>query len=45
MFNLETVRIERAIEKAKALHPKVRMVRFGEYQVSGSKGNDYTVRC
>jgi hypothetical protein len=45
MFNLETARIENAIQKAKSLHPKVRMVRFGEYQVSGSKGNEYTVRC
>jgi hypothetical protein len=40
MFNLETARIENAIQKAKALHPKVKMVHFGEYAVSGSKGNE-----
>ena len=45
MFNLETTEITRAIKNAKALHPKVKMVRFGEYQVSGSKGNNYTVKC
>jgi hypothetical protein len=45
MFNLETARIENAIQKAKALHPKVKMVHFGEYAVSGSKGNEYTVKC
>lgn len=45
MFNLETTEISRAIENAKALHPKVKMIRFGEYSVSGSKGNDYTVKC
>lgn len=45
MFNLETARIENAIQKAKSLHPKVRMIRFGEYSVSGSKGNEYTVKC
>lgn len=45
MFNLETTEISRAVKNAKALHPKVKMVRFGEYQVSGSKGNFYTVKC
>jgi uncharacterized Zn finger protein len=45
VFNLETTELDRAIQKAKALHPKVRMIRFGEYQVSGSKGNNYTVKC
>ncbi len=45
MFNLETTQLDRAIQNAKTLHPKVRMVRFGEYKVSGSKGNDYTVKC
>lgn len=45
MFTLETAEISRAIEKAKALHPKVRMIRFGEYAVTGSRGNTYTVRC
>lgn len=45
MFKLETTELDKAIKNAKALHPKVRMVRFGEYQVSGSKGNNYTVKC
>ncbi len=45
MFTLETTEIARAIQNAKALHPKVKMVHFGEYQVSGSKGNSYTVKC
>jgi hypothetical protein len=45
MFNLETTEISRAVENAKALHPKVEMLRFGEYSVSGSKGNSYTVKC
>ncbi len=30
--------ITKAIENAKALHPKVRMIEFGEYEVSGSEG-------
>ena len=37
--------IEKAIERAKAVHPKVHVKTFGEYEVSGSKGNTYTVRC
>ena len=37
--------ITKAIENAKALHPKVKMVEFGEYEVSGAKGNTYTVLC
>ena len=37
--------ITTAIKNARALHPKVRMVEFGEYQVTGSKGNTYTVLC
>ena len=45
MFTLETTEISRAIDNAKALHPKVKMLRFGEYEVSGSKGNSYTVKC
>jgi hypothetical protein len=45
MFILEETPIIKAIEKAKALHPKVRMVVFGKYEVSGSKGNIYTVQC
>lgn len=45
MFTPETAEISRAIENAKALHPKVKMIRFGEYAVTGSTGNTYTVRC
>lgn len=45
MFNLETTDLSRAIQNAKALHPKVKMLSFGEYAVTGSKGNEYTVKC
>jgi hypothetical protein len=45
MFSLETANIEKAINNAKALHPKVKMIEFGTYEVTGSKGNIYTVRC
>lgn len=45
MFNLETTNLDRAIQNAKALRPKVRMIRFGVYAVSGSRGNSYTVKC
>jgi hypothetical protein len=45
MFTLETTEISKAIDNAKALHPKVKMLSFGQYQVSGSKGNAYVVRC
>ncbi len=37
--------ITKAIENARALHPKVKMVSFGEYEVTGSRGNTYTVKC
>jgi hypothetical protein len=45
MFIIERTEIAKAIENAKALHPKVRMVRFGLYEVTGSTGNTYIVRC
>lgn len=45
MFALETTDLSRAIQNAKALRPKVRMICFGEYKVTGSKGNEYTVKC
>ncbi|MDQ3821123.1 MAG: SWIM zinc finger family protein [Acidobacteriota bacterium] len=46
MFILKSKeQISRAIENARALHPKVRMVSFGEYLVTGSKGDTYTVLC
>lgn len=45
MFALETADLSRAIKNAKALRPRVRTVCFGEYKVTGSKGNEYTVKC
>ena len=46
MFILQSqATIEKAIERAKAVHPKVHVKGFGEYEVSGSKGGSYTVRC
>ncbi len=46
MFNLQTPSIEPAITNAKALHPKVKMIEFGKYEVAGSKsGSFYTVKC
>jgi hypothetical protein len=46
MFIIEETRIEKAIERAKDLHPKVRMIKFGEYIVSSSKaGVQYIVKC
>jgi uncharacterized Zn finger protein len=46
MFILRNkAQIQNAITNAKALHPKVKMVEFGEYQVTGSTGNVYTVLC
>ena len=46
MFILQSKEtIEKAIERAKAVHPKVHVKTFGEYEVSGSRGNQYTVRC
>ena len=44
MFIIEKTPIAKAIENAKALHPVVRMVRFGLYTVTGSKGDKYIVR-
>jgi hypothetical protein len=45
MFIIEETNIAGAIKRAKDLHPKVRMIEFGVYSVTGSKGNTYTVRC
>jgi hypothetical protein len=45
MFIIEETPITRAIQNAKALHPKVKMIEFGRYEVTGSQGNTYTVRC
>ena len=45
VFTLETTEIAKAIERAKELHPAIKIKRFGEYLVSGSKGATYIVRC
>lgn len=45
MFTLEKTEVAQAIERAKVLHPHVRMVTFGLYEVTGSTGNTYQVRC
>ncbi len=46
MFTLKSrAQLTQAVDRARALHPKVRMVSFGEYAVTGSKGSAYTVRC
>jgi hypothetical protein len=37
--------IEKAILRAKAVHPRVHVKGFGEYLVTGSAGNLYNVRC
>ena len=46
MFILQSKEtIQKAIERAKAVHPKVHVKGFGEYEVSGSAGGTYTVKC
>ncbi|MDQ3684683.1 MAG: SWIM zinc finger family protein [Acidobacteriota bacterium] len=46
MFILKSKeQITRAIDNARKLHPKVKMIEFGEYVVTGSKGTTYTVLC
>jgi SWIM zinc finger len=46
MFILkDKTQLERAIEKAKKLRPKVKFDHFGRYRVSGSHGGYYTVFC
>jgi hypothetical protein len=37
--------LAKAIERAKARHPRVTVKKFGVYLVTGSAGNLYTVRC
>ena len=37
--------LEKAIEKAKQIRPRVEFDAFGRYRVSGSKGGFYTVIC
>jgi hypothetical protein len=45
MFRLEETEIVAAVKRARELHPSVKIVRFGEYVVSGSKGARYIVKC
>jgi len=46
MFFLTGIeQLNRAIEKAKKVRPRVKFDAFGRYRVSGSKGNFYTVVC
>ena len=46
MFVLNGIQqLSRAITKAKKIHPKVKVLAFGKYLVTGSKGNLYTVVC
>lgn len=46
MIKLETKSMSKAIERAKAVHPKVRVISAADrvYAVTGRAGNNYTVR-
>lgn len=46
MLKLEADKMQKAIERAKNVHPKVRVVNAAErtYAVSGSKGGEYLVK-
>ena len=37
--------IQNAIKRAKEIKPKIKIISFGKYLVTGSKGNLYTVVC
>jgi len=46
MFRLEETDIAKAVERARDLHPTVRVIAYGEYTVTGSQpGTTYTVKC
>jgi hypothetical protein len=46
MFRLEETDLSKAIDKCKELHPTVRVIAFGQYNVTGSTaGTVYTVKC
>lgn len=45
MFVIGETEVGKAIENARQLHPKVKMILFGEYLVSGSRSSSYIVRC
>lgn len=46
MLKLEQAKMQKAIERARAVHPKVRVISAEnrEYAVTGSRGNEYRVR-
>ena len=46
MIKLESNKMQKAIERAKAVRPRVRVISADErtYSVTGSKGNTYTVK-
>ena len=46
MLNLEPKKMQKAIERAKAIHPKVKPISVTDrtYAVTGSKGDTYTVK-
>lgn len=37
--------LEKAIVKAKQIRTKVKFITFGKYEVKGTKGNFYMVKC
>lgn len=39
------VQLEKAIIKAKTIRTKVKFIAFGKYEVRGTKGNFYKVKC
>ena len=46
MFILDNEnQIEKAMQKARKIKPLVKVIAFGVYEVKGSKGNSYTVKC
>ena len=44
MIRLEREKMQKAISRAKVIHPKVRMIGERTYAVTGSTGSNYTVR-
>lgn len=44
MIRLEANKMQKAIERAKAIHPRVKYAGERTYTVTGSRGNTYTVR-
>lgn len=44
MFTLEETAMTKAIERARQMHPRVSVIRFGVYAVTASQGR-HIVRC